>query len=129
MRNAKAALTEYRLTTPEADSAYGYYRQVLAHDPGNPEARQGLLAIADAYYKLARRAEARWDYDRAYRYVDSGLKIEPGYERLLELRKVLAKEGTTKRKIKKSLKGVKGLEDTTKRTIKKSLKDVEDLFD
>jgi tetratricopeptide (TPR) repeat protein len=111
VRNAETALAEYRLTTPEADSAYGYYHQVLALDPKNPDARQGLLVIADTYYKLARKAESSWDYDRANRYVDSGLKVKPKYERLLELRKFLAEEHITKRTIKKSLKGMKGLFD------------------
>jgi len=111
VRNAEVALADYRLTKPEADNAYGYYRQVLVLDPKNPDARRGLLVIVDTYYELARRAESRWDYDRAKRYVDSGLQIKPRDGRLLQLRTALAKEDTTERTIKNSLKGIKGIFD------------------
>jgi len=111
VRSAEVALAGYRLTKPESDNAYGYYRQVLALDPKNPDARRGLLVIVDTYYELARRAESRWDYDRAKRYVDSGLQIKPRDGRLLQLQTALAKEDTTKRTIKNSLKGIKGIFD------------------
>jgi serine/threonine-protein kinase PpkA len=112
MRDARAAVAEYRLTTPEATSAYHYYQQVLAIDPNHAGAHAGIAEIADAYHRLARSAVQDWDYDRALRHVTTGLSVSPDHPGLTALRRELeAGDGKTGRTVKKSLKGVKKLFD------------------
>lgn len=109
LRDAEKALSARRLTTPAKTSAYTYYKKVLVLDPDNAAAQGGIDEIADAYYRLAKRAEKAWAYEKAMRYVDSGLAVRPGHARLQQLRRVLqADQGTTGRALKETFKDVKG---------------------
>jgi hypothetical protein len=51
-----------KLSTPEDESALGYYRRALALDPENPRARTGIAGIVAFYRNFAYRACAaeRW---------------------------------------------------------------------
>jgi len=59
LRRGDAALDRLQLTEPYADSAAANFAAVLAIDPENAAARQGLEQIMDAYATLARDALAR----------------------------------------------------------------------
>jgi protein TonB len=59
--SARAAMRERRYTDPENDNAYTYYRSVLAQDPANGEAREGLDRIAIV---LQERMQASLDAQR-----------------------------------------------------------------
>jgi hypothetical protein len=80
------AIDEYRLMTPEGDNAYGYFQAVLGQDPANKAARAGIKEIIDQYIALTRRAAGVHDNDRARRYVERGLSIQPDNSELLALR-------------------------------------------
>jgi serine/threonine protein kinase len=109
LRDAGQAIDARRLTTPRETSAYTYYKRVLALDPDNAAAQSGIDEIAEAYYRLAKRAEKAWAYEKAMRYVDAGLAVRPDHARLQQLRRVLqADEGTTGRALKETFKDVKG---------------------
>jgi len=86
---AEAALSEDRLLIPENNNAYSYYRQVLALEPGNADALSGLDRIVGRYIALARYAIQRQDKVRAKRYVERGLRVRPGDERLLALQDIV----------------------------------------
>ena len=79
----------YRLLTPEDDNAYGYFRAVLALDPASEDAHAGIQEIVDLYVVLTRKALNRRDHDRAGRYIDRGLSIQPWNPQLLALKKGL----------------------------------------
>ena len=83
---AERALREDRLTVPQGNSAYHYYRQVLKIAPQHQGARAGLQRIAARYTTLIERALARNEMDRARRYVARGLMVNPGNPDLLALR-------------------------------------------
>lgn len=83
---AEVALKALRLTTPEGDNAYYYYRQVLDIDPGNGAATEGMEALGDRYADLAEQARARFDYAKANNYIDTGLEIQPDNRRLKALK-------------------------------------------
>lgn len=78
------ALKEVKLTTPEDDSAYFYYSQVLAISPDNPTAQAGILEIAKRYSSLVSRDLERGEIERAKKYLAIGLKLDPNNEQLLE---------------------------------------------
>jgi type II secretory pathway predicted ATPase ExeA len=80
------SIDDYRLLTPEDDNAYGYFRAVLKLDPANEDARAGIQEIVDLYVIISRKAVNRGDNDRAGRYIDRGLSIEPGNRELLALK-------------------------------------------
>jgi serine/threonine-protein kinase PpkA len=85
LRAAHTALSDYRLTTPEHDNAYDYYKQVLAIDPGNRQATTGFTLIADRYLTLAQQAFAKGKHTQASHYVTEGLQIKSDHAELLAL--------------------------------------------
>ncbi|MEE4380017.1 MAG: protein kinase [Candidatus Competibacteraceae bacterium] len=82
---AQDSLTAYRLTTPRERSAFHYYQRILALDPDNPDAHQGLSQITTRYVQLTRRAISRSDYSKARRYAKAGLTVDPEHPELLTL--------------------------------------------
>lgn len=83
---AKTALSAYKLTVPEQDNAYFYYKKVLALAPKNKEARRGKVEIANRYAYLAEREIERYEYTKAKHYVNTGLRVQPGHRRLVVLK-------------------------------------------
>lgn len=83
---ARARMRENKLTMPENDSAWRYYRQALQLAPANREALAGIEAIAGRYAELAEQSLSRNVPDMALSYVNRGLGISPSHKRLLELR-------------------------------------------
>jgi DNA segregation ATPase FtsK/SpoIIIE-like protein len=79
-----------RLTSPAGRNALDRYREVLALDPGNEQAAQGLVDIADKYVELAEKAAAVGAYDRALGYIDKAEAVAPGVERVASARKTIA---------------------------------------
>ncbi|MGD2056743.1 MAG: hypothetical protein PVJ15_08045 [Gammaproteobacteria bacterium] len=79
------SLEKYRLLTPAGDNAYEYFQQVLALDPGNPAARDGLDRIVAGYVTLARRASERQDSRLTKLYISRGLSVQPDNPELLAL--------------------------------------------
>jgi tRNA A-37 threonylcarbamoyl transferase component Bud32 len=90
LRLAREALDDYRLTTPENNNAYYYYRRVLEDDPDNAEASAGVARIADTYANLTEREIDQFHYRKARAYLERGLAVDPGNERLLKLKQTSA---------------------------------------
>jgi len=83
------------LLTPAGDSANHYFKEVLALDPGNTDARQGFNLIVERYVILARRANARHDSKLAKVYISRGLRVRPGNRDLLALQDSMRKSPVT----------------------------------
>ena len=83
LRAAHTALSDYRLTTPDTDSAYYYYQQVLALDPDNSQATAGFSLIAERYLELATKAFDKGQEKKAQQYVTLGLRIKNDHPELL----------------------------------------------
>jgi hypothetical protein len=80
------SISDYRLLTPVDDNAYDYFRAVLRLDPGNEAAQSGIQKIVAIYITLSRKALDRNYPDKARRYLDRGLSIQPGNHQLLALK-------------------------------------------
>ncbi|MCB1859728.1 MAG: AAA family ATPase [Gammaproteobacteria bacterium] len=86
---ADQALKKDRLRFPERESAWHYYREVLAIDPGNQQANQGMRQITRRYGELALTQMEKEQYEKGLRFVARGLDIVPGEPHLLEMRQQL----------------------------------------
>ena len=86
LAQGRQALDDYRLVTPEGDNAYEYLSAVLLQDPDNETAREGIQSIVDIYITLAAKAAGNNEIERANRYLDRGLGIQPGNADLLSLK-------------------------------------------
>ncbi|MGH8575980.1 MAG: serine/threonine-protein kinase [Gammaproteobacteria bacterium] len=83
---ARKSLADYRLTDPPRDNAFYYYSRLLDIEPGNEEARRGILEIANRFALLAERELASQRYQEARGYVGMGLHIDPANASLLALK-------------------------------------------
>ena len=81
---AKLARQKLRFATPENDSAYYYYQLVLNEDPHNKEALKGVEEIGEIYADLVEWALSILQHEKARDYLDTGLRVDPGNERLQE---------------------------------------------
>ena len=74
---ARVAFHERRYTDPEGDNALYYYRSVIAQDPGNGEAREGLDRIGTVLDGRLQSALAERRTDDAARTLDQLRSIRP----------------------------------------------------
>ncbi len=77
LEDAKADIDQLRLSTPPGNNALENYRQVLALDPNNLEAKTGVRKIVETYAQLGKQAAERKDYERASFFIDQALTIAP----------------------------------------------------
>ncbi|MGQ0658305.1 MAG: protein kinase domain-containing protein, partial [Chromatiales bacterium] len=82
-------LTALRLTSPAHDNAYEKYQRVLALDPVNPRARQGVSAVAEKYVRLFYRDLEANRLQRARAYLAKAEAVTPGAENVTEARATL----------------------------------------
>ena len=87
---AHIALSRDRLMIPKDASAYHYYQKILKLDPGNKQAREGFILIANRYVTLAAQALDQGKNKRAKTYVKSGLRAKNDHPALLMLQARLA---------------------------------------
>ncbi|MGH8119227.1 MAG: hypothetical protein ACRESK_01280, partial [Gammaproteobacteria bacterium] len=77
---AERNLKDMQLTEPENNNAYFHYQQILALDPHNQAALQGLGKITDSLMLLARQAMKDGNADAAGKHLDTAKKISPDHE-------------------------------------------------
>jgi protein TonB len=75
--SARAAMRARHYTDPEGQNALTFYRSVLAQDPVNGEAREGLERIAVVLHERVRSALAERRYDEASRTLAQLRSIRP----------------------------------------------------
>jgi hypothetical protein len=71
---------------PAGDNATLYYHKVLALDPGNRAALDGINRVAARYAELAGRASGHQDTGKARLYLERGLRVQPDNAELLVLK-------------------------------------------
>lgn len=74
---ANAAIAANRLLIPESKSAYRYLQQAAAILPDDPGVQRGFRRILARYAELATKAMRAGDYDKAERFTDRGLRVQP----------------------------------------------------
>ena len=86
LTQGQQAVDEYQLVTPDGDNAYDYFRAVLKLDPASEDAYAGIQEIIGLYIIFTRKAVDLLEYDRAERYIERGLGIQPDNSELLALK-------------------------------------------
>ncbi len=86
MQQAKEALKQQKLVTPMDQSALYFYQQVLQLDANHEGALLGIRQLADQYYQYAEKRLQSNDFQKAWEYVMTGLKIVPDHQDLLFLK-------------------------------------------
>jgi hypothetical protein len=89
LEGAEADLVAERLTSPAGRNAYEKYRQVLAIDPGNAAAEEGLSRVVDGYLRLVGKAMKKGKPDLARDFLDRAEQVLPGAERIALARRTL----------------------------------------
>jgi len=85
LAQAEQRLQEEQLLLPEDDSATFYFRQVLAWEPENPLALDGLKRVAQRFIEHSEQAYKRREFARALEAIQQGLEVEPGNVQLLQM--------------------------------------------
>ncbi|TQV84759.1 protein kinase [Exilibacterium tricleocarpae] len=83
-------LAEDALGAPAGANALERFRAVLAADPDNRQAQQGLQAVAARYGVLAQRQLRAGEFERARSLLDRGLAVMPDDNQLQELAQAVA---------------------------------------
>ena len=86
LATAEQQLKAQRLTTPAGDAAFETYQEILALDPQNKAAREGLQTIADTYLRWAELDKNRQRYQASLNDISKGLSVMPEHSELLALR-------------------------------------------
>ncbi len=90
LARARQSLTDERLVAPPDDNAIGYYLQVLAQEPSNPQATQALIDVFPLAAGTAERALAQRQVDEAERIVALLDRVDPRSYTVATLRTKLA---------------------------------------
>ncbi len=90
LTEAEIAIQKKRLTTPVEDNAYLRYLQVLAEDPGNNEAEQGIARIVETYLGWAVEAINRDQFSRASSMLNKANSLDEANPAIKTLRHRLA---------------------------------------
>ncbi|NKB36393.1 MAG: protein kinase [Gammaproteobacteria bacterium] len=91
----KQSLEEFKLTYPAKDNAYYYFNRMLEMDPGNEEAINGILEIADRYAMQAEQALSRNQHEKMLTYIEYGLRINPDNQSLRALKQLASSQDTS----------------------------------
>ncbi|MDT8427634.1 MAG: hypothetical protein RQ757_02580 [Pseudomonadales bacterium] len=86
------ALAADRLMTPPEDSALARFNRVLALQPGNPVALQGIQDVAGRYLQLAETASRQGQFDNALLFLQRAAMVADSHPGLPAAREYLARE-------------------------------------
>ncbi len=117
---AEQRLDENNLTTPEGDSAFYYYREILKIDPDSTLVQDAFQEMADRYASMAEQAYKYYDFETTRQHVEKGLMVMPNHAPLLELKGELNKSKAENYK--------KSTEESAKRIFNEGVKGFEGLF-
>ena len=89
---ALQALSADRLLTPIDDNAHARFRRVLALDPQNQLALEGLQDIVKRYLQLTEEAMRRGQFDEAKRLLDRARFVDASHPEIAEVAEALQRE-------------------------------------
>ena len=90
LEQANYDLQRKRLTTPLNNNAYFCYSRVLALDPDNPQAKQGIRNIADQYLAWAIDNANAGNYRIARSYLGKAASLDPDHPNIPAVQKLIS---------------------------------------
>jgi len=100
-----------QLTQGDGGNAYQSYKEVLAIEPDNSIARDGLNSIVKRYQQFARSAQSKKQFASALEYIKSGLIVDDDNAQLIKLRAAIQKQQRIQRQVEQLVKEGKQFED------------------
>lgn len=82
LSEAQRHIAAGRLVEPANNSALQIYREILAREPGNAAAQEGLRALEEALVTRAQAAAEAGNYAEADRLLAQAASVQPGSERV-----------------------------------------------
>ncbi len=82
LSGAEQNIKELRLTTPAGNNAIEKYHNVLALDPNNTDALNGIDRVVDEYIELMDRALIEDNLPAAQKYFNKGSRVNPDHNGL-----------------------------------------------
>jgi len=89
LQQAETAIGKDRLLIPRPSSAFHFLQQVLEIDAQNERALEGLQNIVERYGVKADQAMQKQSFDRARRFIDRALRVDPDNQAILAMRSEL----------------------------------------
>lgn len=86
LKRVKKQRAELKITRPKGDNAFETYQLILAQDPANEVAKQGIIELAKYYLGRALFYQEEDNPQLSLSFIARGLKVMPGYPQLLKLR-------------------------------------------
>jgi type II secretory pathway predicted ATPase ExeA len=86
LKQATKQRAEFKVTKPKGDNAFETYQLILAQDPANKAAKQGIIELVDYYLERALLYKNESSPQRSLSFINRGLKIVPDHSQLLKLR-------------------------------------------
>ncbi len=86
LKQATKQRAEFKVTKPKGDNAFETYQLILAQDPANKTAKQGIIELADYYLERALLYKKESSLERSLILISRGLKVVPDHPKLLKLR-------------------------------------------
>ncbi|HFD33041.1 MAG TPA: serine/threonine protein kinase [Gammaproteobacteria bacterium] len=84
---AEEYIRKLKFTSPKGENAYEMFTAVLAIDPENERALEGINNIAEGYAYMADRQIKKENYAKATEYIHKGLSIQADNEWLMDLQR------------------------------------------
>ena len=93
------ATKDKRLTTPEKNSAFLFYKKILALDPNHRGAIEGVSNLSEIYLSWAIRSIESLNFVRARQHIEKAQVLDPGNLNITSVTKMLNKRSRQKTKL------------------------------
>ena len=93
------ATKDKRLTTPEKNSAFLFYKKILALDPNHRGAIEGVSNLAEIYLSWAIRSIESLNFVKARQHIEKAQILDPENLNIISVTKMLDKRSRQKTKL------------------------------
>ena len=93
------AIKDRRLTPPEKNSAFLFYRKILALDPNHLRAIEGISNLCEIYLSWAIRSVESLNFMKARQHIEKAELLDPKNLNIISVKKMLDKRSQQKTKL------------------------------
>ena len=93
------AIKDRRLTTPERNSAFLFYRKILALDPNHRGAIEGISNLCEIYLSWAIRSVESLNFVKARQHIEKAELLDAKNLNIISVKKMLDKRSRQKTKL------------------------------
>ena len=93
------AIKDKRLTTPEKNSAFLFYKKILALDPNHRGAIEGVSNLSEIYLSWAIRSIESLNFVKARQHIEKAQILDPENLNIISVTKMLNKRSRQKTKL------------------------------